>query len=179
MTTNRAMWRAFSGNEYDILNPVPEQLNLPDIAHHLSGQPRWNGAPRPLYSIAEHSIRVAELLPIGLKPSGLLHDGPEFILGDVSSPLKAFLPSYRMLEAEWSLAFSRRWGTFVDYNVFEADRLLRIYESHILFPNWESHIPNRREAWDAFYERWDTHPGADMTTTFIRAFEKFSGGSIV
>jgi hypothetical protein len=170
----KVLWRAKSGCEYDIANAESRPIELFDVAEHLAGQMRWNGGANQPYSVAEHSIRVAELLPVELKLSGLLHDGPEFILGDISAPLKSLLPEYQLLECEWSLAFARRFGTCMNSTVMEADRLVRIYEMHILFPCWEEHIPKRREAWNAFYERWDTKPGADMATTFRHAFDLFT-----
>lgn len=170
----KVLWRAKSGREYDIADAESRPIDLFDVADHLAGQMRWNGGANQRYSVAEHSIRVAELLPVELKVSGLLHDGPEFILGDISAPLKSLLPDYQLLESEWALAFARRFGTCVNSTVMEADRLVRIYETHILFPSWEEHIPGRREAWDAFYGRWHTKPGANMATTFLGAFDLFT-----
>jgi len=92
----------FTGLRLYPFNPACEQISLRDIAQGLSRIPRFTGQIPVLYSIAEHSVRVcAELSddqPAHVKLWALLHDAPEAYLGDIPSPIKAFMPNY--IEAE-------------------------------------------------------------------------------
>lgn len=92
------------------------------IAHHLSNLNRYTGAARRVYSVAEHSWRVAlysaDLAksygadPLKAARAGLLHDATEAVLGDVNSPLKecAFMEGYRHLEHSLHLSIARIYG---------------------------------------------------------------------
>jgi hypothetical protein len=79
----------FSGITLNPLNPEPSQIDVIDIAHHLSCINRFNGGlPTPM-SVAQHSVNVSRLLhPYGLKKLGLFHDAAEAYLGDVTKWLK-------------------------------------------------------------------------------------------
>lgn len=89
----------FSGIAFDLLNPKPEMILLEDIIHSLSLINRFNGAAIFPYSVAQHSLYVASLLPPELKLHGLLHDAPEAYAGDMVSPLKKIMPAYKEVEA--------------------------------------------------------------------------------
>ncbi|HQP24038.1 MAG TPA: hypothetical protein PLP16_02645, partial [Smithellaceae bacterium] len=78
----------FSGIAFDLLDPKPEMILVEDIVHSLSLINRFNGAAKFPYSVAQHSLYVAGLLPPELKLQGLLHDAPEAYVGDMVSPLK-------------------------------------------------------------------------------------------
>lgn len=67
---------------------TPDQVHLEDIAHALALKCRWTGHTREFYSVAQHSVHVAELLPPHLQMAGLLHDAAEAYLPDVASPIK-------------------------------------------------------------------------------------------
>jgi hypothetical protein len=79
-----------SGYVLDLLAPDATGLPITDIAHCLASQPRWGGAARPWYSVAEHSVMVSRLVPAPLAYAGLMHDCEEF-LGDWPSPVKIML----------------------------------------------------------------------------------------
>jgi len=70
-----------------------------DIVHSLSLINRFNGAAKFPYSVAQHSLYVAGLLPPELKLHGLLHDAPEAYVGDMVSPLKKIMTEYKEVEA--------------------------------------------------------------------------------
>ncbi len=76
-----------TGKPWDLLAPDPHAICWRDVAIRLARQPRFNGAAR--WSIAEHSLLVARLAPVGAKPWGLLHDAHEFALGDWITPVKS------------------------------------------------------------------------------------------
>jgi hypothetical protein len=73
-------------------------VRLEDIITHLSGINRFGGAGRRFYSVLEHSLLVAALVPPALRPLALLHDAAEAYLGDIVTPLKASLPALSSIE---------------------------------------------------------------------------------
>ena len=81
----------YSGKRVDPFNPVVADVDIVDIAHQLSQKCRFNGATKHFYSVAEHSIFVAEQVSDPLKLWGLLHDGHEIWSGDQSRPIKGRL----------------------------------------------------------------------------------------
>tara|TARA_R100000152_G_C6632909_1_gene79923 strand:- start:48 stop:569 length:522 start_codon:yes stop_codon:yes gene_type:complete len=93
----------WTGGKFYFLNPRPEDVNIEDIAHALSLQCRFNGHVTDLYSVAEHSIRVADIVSEHTDDpqvimTALLHDASEAYLGDIVKPLKNFLPDYVKFE---------------------------------------------------------------------------------
>lgn len=95
---DRAWQRMLSGRRLDILDPSPLDVELSDIAHGLARVARWNGQTLGDYpfSVAQHSVLVLELYRAanpGADPvsqlQALLHDAPEYVMGDIISPFKA------------------------------------------------------------------------------------------
>jgi 5'-deoxynucleotidase YfbR-like HD superfamily hydrolase len=109
-----------SGRRLDLLDPSPLDIEIEDIAHGLSRVARWNGqtlGEHP-YTVAEHSLLVERLTGV-LKPkasaaerlTALLHDAPEYVIGDMISPFKAALGlDYREFEGRLSRAVRIRFG---------------------------------------------------------------------
>lgn len=100
-----------SGIGFCPLEPRIADINIRDIAHALSHQCRFSGHTREHYSVAEHSVRVSELLETwGESPIvqlwGLLHDASEAYLVDLPQPLKADPRMHFYVEAEKSLMFA-------------------------------------------------------------------------
>lgn len=104
----RAWQRMRSGSRLNLLDPTPIDIDIEDIALGLSRVARWNGqtSGEHPFSVAEHSLLV-ERLAIALKPTlspacrltALLHDAPEYVIGDLISPFKAMIGGeYRALE---------------------------------------------------------------------------------
>lgn len=79
-----------SGFVLDLLSPDATGLPITDIALCLASQPRWGGAARPWYSVAEHSVLASHLVSPQLAYAALMHDCEEF-LGDWPSPVKVML----------------------------------------------------------------------------------------
>jgi 5'-deoxynucleotidase YfbR-like HD superfamily hydrolase len=88
----------FLGNRFYPQNPRVEDIDIEDIAHGLAYTCRFNGQTTAFYSVAQHSLMVADLVPNELKLDALMHDAAEAYLGDVVKPLKALLPEYRAIE---------------------------------------------------------------------------------
>ncbi len=116
----RAWQRMLSGRRLDLLDPTPVDIEIEDIAHGLAFVARWNGqtvGDWP-YSVAEHSLLVEEIFA-RLDPdasarwrlAALLHDAPEYVIGDMISPVKAAVgPGYGALDARLSAAVHLRFG---------------------------------------------------------------------
>src|SRR5690554_3469342 len=97
-----------SGHPFDLQNPTPEMIRPVDLAYALARICRFNGHTREHYSVAQHSIHVAELVPPEHQLVALLHDAAEAYIGDLASPLKAMLPDYQAIEARiWSVICAR------------------------------------------------------------------------
>jgi 5'-deoxynucleotidase YfbR-like HD superfamily hydrolase len=98
--TPRAWQRMLSGRRLDLLDPSPLDIEIEDIAHGLARVARWNGQTTGphIFSVAQHSLLV-ELVSRKLAPNldrrwrlaVLLHDAPEYVIGDLISPFKAIL----------------------------------------------------------------------------------------
>ncbi|WP_372887488.1 HD domain-containing protein [Shimia sp.] len=109
-----------SGRRLDLLDPTPMDIEIEDIAHGLAFVARWNGQTKGdfAYSVAEHSLLV-ETLFARLNPgisarwrlAALLHDAPEYVIGDMISPVKASVgPGYEALDQRLSAAIHLRFG---------------------------------------------------------------------
>lgn len=109
-----------SGRRLDLLDPSPLDIEIEDIAHGLARVARWNGQTRGdnAFSVAQHSV-VVEQLAARLKPglprrwrlAALLHDAPEYVIGDLISPFKAALGlDYKAFESRLLAAIHMRFG---------------------------------------------------------------------
>jgi len=116
----RAWQRMLSGRRLDLLDPTPVDIEIEDIAHGLAFVARWNGQTRGdwPYSVAEHSLLVehlfGKLAPAATarwRLAALLHDAPEYVIGDMISPVKAAVgPGYGQLDARLAAAIHLRFG---------------------------------------------------------------------
>ncbi|RJE83498.1 HD domain-containing protein [Paracoccus onubensis] len=117
---SRAWQRMLSGRRLDLLDPTPVDIEIEDIAHGLAFVARWNGQTRGdwPYSVAEHSLLVEQIfgrLEPGADPNwrlaALLHDAPEYVIGDMISPVKAALGGeYGDMDERLTTAIHRRFG---------------------------------------------------------------------
>ncbi len=116
----RAWQRMLSGRRLDLLDPTPMDIEVEDIAHGLAFVARWNGQTHGdnAYSVAEHSLLVEDLfarMNPGIAPrwrlAALLHDAPEYVIGDMISPVKAAIgPEYGALDDRLAAAVHLRFG---------------------------------------------------------------------
>ncbi|WP_299045155.1 HD family hydrolase [uncultured Tateyamaria sp.] len=116
----RAWQRMLSGRRLDLLDPTPMDIEIADIAHGLAFVARWNGqtAGDYAYSVAEHSLlvetlfgRIARNAPAKWRLAALLHDAPEYVIGDMISPVKAAVgPGYKDLDERLEAAVHIRFG---------------------------------------------------------------------
>ena len=107
-TPPRAWQRMLSGRRLDLLNPSPLDIEITDIAHGLARVARWNGQTVGpyIFSVAQHSLlveKIAATLDPAIDRTGrlfmLLHDAPEYVVGDMISPFKATIgEAYKSVE---------------------------------------------------------------------------------
>ena len=116
----RAWQRMLSGRRLDLLDPTPMDIEIEDIAHGLAFVARWNGQTVGdfAYSVAEHSLLVERLYaridpsaPEKWRLAALLHDAPEYVIGDMISPVKAAVGTgYEELDQRLTAAIHFRFG---------------------------------------------------------------------
>jgi len=109
-----------SGRRLDLLDPSPLDVELEDIAHGLARVARWNGQTKGanIFSVAQHALLVEALARAKLPRLGrvgrlavLLHDAPEYVIGDMISPFKAVIgDSYKAVERRLLAAIHLRFG---------------------------------------------------------------------
>ncbi|MFG1461567.1 HD family hydrolase [Xanthobacter sp. DSM 24535] len=109
-----------SGRRLDLLNPSPLDIEIEDIAHGLARVARWNGQTggANIFSVAQHSLLTERLarraggdIDLRWRRAVLLHDAPEYVIGDMISPLKAMVGGdYKAVEARLLAAISLRFG---------------------------------------------------------------------
>ncbi len=115
----RAWQRMLSGRRLDLLDPSPLDIEIEDIAHGLARVARWNGQTEGahIFSVAQHSL-LTELiahqrlrLDRSYRLAVLLHDAPEYVIGDMISPFKAVIgDAYKSVEARLLSAIHLRFG---------------------------------------------------------------------
>jgi len=115
----RAWQRMLSGRRLDLLDPSPLDIEIEDIAHGLARVARWNGQTvgAHIFSVAQHSLLVETIahgrssLDRRHRRAVLLHDAPEYVIGDMISPFKAIIgDSYKAVEARLLAAIHLRFG---------------------------------------------------------------------
>ena len=119
MRERRAWQRMLSGRRLDLLDPSPLDVELDDIAHGLARVARWNGqtSGAHIFSVAQHTLLVEALarlrMPLDRRArlAILLHDAPEYVIGDMISPFKAILDdAYKAVEQRLLAAIHLRFG---------------------------------------------------------------------
>ena len=119
----RAWQRMLSGRRLNLLDPSPLDIEIRDIAHGLARVARWNGqthGEHP-FSVAQHSLLVDRIVGLTVDASptdrlaALLHDAPEYVIGDLISPFKSVIgEAYKTVEARIEHAVHLRFGVPYD-----------------------------------------------------------------
>jgi uncharacterized protein len=118
--STRAWQRMLSGRRLDLLDPSPLDIEIADIAHGLARVARWNGQTdgAHIFSVAQHTLLVEAVMrehmpraDVGVRLAALLHDAPEYVIGDMISPFKAVLDgAYKAVEKRLLSAIHIRFG---------------------------------------------------------------------
>jgi len=141
----RAWQRMLSGRRLDLLNPAPADIEIEDIAHGLARVARWNGQTQGphAFSVAQHSLVVDEIAgarepewPARWRLAALLHDAPEYVVGDLISPFKTAIGlDYKAFELRLLAAIHARYGLpaelpeQVQAGIKTCDRIAAFYEA--------------------------------------------------
>ena len=127
----------FSGNRFYPLEPRIDRVAIEDIAHGLAYQCRFNGQTREFYSVAQHSLIVASLVPAHLRLAALLHDAAEAYLGDMVKPLKVLLPEFAAIEDKVTALIAEAFAIdFSEYGpIKRADLIALATEKRDLMPH--------------------------------------------
>ena len=127
----------YLGNRFYPLVPCIDHVVIEDIAHGLAYQCRFNGQTHEFYSVAQHSLIVASLVPTDLRLAALLHDAAEAYLGDMVKPLKVLLPAFGAIEDQVSAIIAAAFGIdFSDYGpIKRADLIALATEKRDLMPH--------------------------------------------
>jgi uncharacterized protein len=119
----RAWQRMLSGRRLDLIDPSPLDVEIGDIAHGLARVARWNGQTKgpEIFSVAQHSLLVEALFAARdvaspqARLAALLHDAPEYVIGDMISPFKAAVGGdYKLVETRLKRAVLIRFGLTAD-----------------------------------------------------------------
>lgn len=144
----RAWQRMLSGRRLDLLDPSPLDVEISDIAHGLARVARWNGQTSGdhAFSVAQHSLLVEALFgelvpdaPADARLAALLHDAPEYVIGDMISPFKSVMGgSYKECELRLQRAIHLRFSLPVEPSaglrkeIKRADQVAAYFEATLL-----------------------------------------------
>jgi 5'-deoxynucleotidase YfbR-like HD superfamily hydrolase len=143
----RAWQRMLSGRRLDLLDPSPLDVEISDIAHGLARVARWNGQTEGAhaFSVAQHSLIVEEIFRRTGRASAaecqmaLLHDAPEYVIGDMISPFKAVVGGgYKAVEKRLEGAIHLRFALppvtpeAIKERIKKADQIAAYFEATVL-----------------------------------------------
>ena len=143
----RAWQRMLSGRRLDLLDPSPLDVEIGDIAHGLARVARWNGQTSGdhAFSVAQHSLVVEDIFcrcndaSADERLMALLHDAPEYVIGDMISPFKSVVGGgYKAVEARLEAAIHLRFGLpphpseALKVRIKKADAMAAYFEATVL-----------------------------------------------
>jgi len=192
----RAWQRMLSGRRLDLLDPSPLDIEIEDIAHGLARVARWNGqtSGQHIYSVAQHCLLVEALararvprLEASRRLAVLLHDAPEYVIGDMISPFKAVIgDAYKTVEQRLLVAIHLRFG-LTKKTAPELKQLIKLADRQAAFleatrlagfdPNEGRRFFGRPPKFSAALERdylkpW---PAETAQTRYLERFNKLAG----
>ena len=189
----RAWQRMLSGRRLDILNPSPLDIEIEDIAHGLARVTRWNGQTRGKYgfSVAQHCVLVERLVQLNAPKTdqkwclaALLHDAPEYVIGDMITPFKYAMGGiYRDIEHRLEIAVSIRFGLpaqlpdAVQRKIKRADRMAAWIEATQIagFSHGEATKIFTKPSGTPPHLKLRAQPPEDAAATFLRRFAILGG----
>lgn len=154
--------QVFGGRVVDLSNPKVEDVSIHNIAKALSKACRFNGNTRYNYTVAQHSVMVADNMPRGWGMYGLLHDAHEAFIGDISTPVKNLINSsagrdvISEISNAWDKVIYEAVGLepptdLINHYIKSADTDALQYEAENLMwecDYWEYHPDEEFDVWD-------------------------------
>ncbi len=168
--------RTFTGAYINVFDPNLDDIYIEDGAHAMSMQCRFGGHTKEFYSVAQHSMWVAERVPDRLKLAALLHDMPEAYLVDIPKPIKKGLDDYNKVEHTLMIAIATKFKFEYPFHklIKKADRAALKYEwkNKVLNNTFKSMTPSQAKKaflkkfkeYSKLSEKYNTNP----TTLIIR-----------
>ncbi len=191
----RAWQRMLSGRRLDLLDPSPLDIEIVDIAHGLARVARWNGQTHGdhAFSVAQHSLLVEAILAQtpgrqGRSPrlAALLHDGAEYVIGDMISPFKAVVGGgYKEVENRIQAAIHLRYGLpaklpeTLRKAIKRADQIAAYFEATELAGFSESEAAKffgRPRGFTAAMLDLAPKPASEAQRAFVARFEAIEAG---
>lgn len=180
-----------SGRRLDLADPSPLDIEIDDIAHGLARVARWNGQTSGdhAYSVAQHALLVCEIM-VRLAPdlkkdgqlAGLLHDAPEYVIGDMISPFKAMMGgNYSDIEERLQASIHIRFGlppklpVGLKRLIKKADRISAFLEATQLAGfsfDEATQIFGQQDQIEAFDSKLTPVAPRDAQQEFLEAFER-------
>jgi hypothetical protein len=140
---SRGIWmRTRSKGRFYPADPRPEDIEILDLASGIARECRYGGQMPGWFSVAEHSLLVASVLPPHLKLQGLMHDAPEGLIRDMTRPNKALLADYQALEDSVWRAVATKFGL-----PYELDPLVKVADDAVLLAERMQLFPDDRDDW--------------------------------
>lgn len=186
----RAWQRMLSGRRLDLLDPSPLDVEISDIAHGLARVARWNGQTvgEHAYSVAQHSLLVEQIFnrivpeaSLEWQMFALLHDAPEYVIGDMISPFKAVMGgNYKLIETRLETAIHVRFSLPASMPaklkplIKRADRVAAYFEATRLAGFTESEATKyfgRPRGFDPAGLDLNPRPTQDVQNAFLARFQ--------
>lgn len=173
---NKHCMEVFSGAKVDPFNCTEEDIKIEDIAHALSNICRYGGHCSQFYSVAEHSCRVASIVPYDIGLAGLLHDAAEAYLGDIVRPLKHQFPDIVKAQGRLLYLIYSKYSIKIDAQtaklIVDADNVIGSTEARDLMASGGKEWGNLLPPLPDKIEPWASWIAED---TFLKHF-RFYGG---
>lgn len=153
VVARKGSWlQTYSGKQFWPLDPLPEEIDILDIAHSLSMQCRYAGHCQRFYSVAEHSVHVSHVIEPEFALLGLLHDAAEAYLVDVPRPVKPYLAGYSDMETRLQDEIAYKFGLWWDHRKVEA---VKRADNAVLLAEKAELMPKSPAPWDVHGEPAD------------------------
>lgn len=157
--TEKGWMITYTGRKFYPFDPRPEDINIFDIAHHLSNICRYTGAVSKFYSVAQHCVMGSHICT-GNPFRFLMHDATEAYLVDVPRPIKHAIEfkTYREVEHRLEKVLLPIFGiTNIEMppDVARVDFFMCVWEGVSLMPM----VPDSH--WGKYRDEVDGWPGID------------------
>jgi len=166
-----------SGNYFDFEAPEASAFTIEDIAHGLAMTCRFAGHCNRHYSVAQHSVHISHMVPKQYAYEGLMHDAPEFAVGDMAKPLKVICPDYSTVEKRVERAVFKRFNVSLPLpvSIKEADIRMLATEQRQLMNNADRwHHTHGRAPYDFEIPTWTPE---EAKARFLERYAELTGAA--
>lgn len=161
--------QTFTGKYFWPLDPCPNEVDIRDIAHHLSNICRFTGAVKYFYSVAQHSVlasRQFERYPGNMQ--ALIHDASEAYICDLAKPVKDSMPDYRGIEERLMFTIAEKFEL-----PWPFPRAIKTADTRMLLTEKRDLMPGDRDSWEWRSDGIEPYPWKIVPWGPERAEEEF------